>query len=111
VIPLRYYAMEYIRRGNVHCITRVTGPTHNFLGIEFGPPDEQCVVECLGSPNQAATITEPQLKESVLSAVAKANAEFGTDLSVRRIQYVGRDTPNASIYQMLAKELAKRANC
>ena len=101
--------MTYTRKGNFHCISRVTGPAHNFLAIEFGPNGGECVVERLGTQSEPQTLTNSQVKAWVLAGVAGANEEAGTSLSVCRIQYVAGDTPEAHIYKMMAREMVMRA--
>lgn len=103
--------MRYTRDGNLHRVARITGPTHNLLAIEFGGEGESgCAVERLGPgvplPGQ---LTDDEVKAWVLASIADANAEFGTRLVVRRIQYVGDDTRDPSAYTAMARELVSRA--
>ena len=103
--------MQYTRHGDLHRVVRITGPTHNLLGIEFGGTDSfACAVERLGPPTNASNqLGDEEVKVWVLRAVARANAEFGSDLVVRRIQYVADDTRDSNVYAILARELVQKA--
>ncbi|MDB5304976.1 MAG: hypothetical protein JWM97_2525 [Phycisphaerales bacterium] len=103
--------MQYSRDGNLHRIARITGPMHNFLAIEFGGTDaNSCIVERLvRAAGTSGELHGEEVKKWVLNAVASANAEFGTHLVVRRIQYVADDTPDANAYAIIAHELVRRA--
>jgi hypothetical protein len=103
--------MRYMRDGNLHRVVRITGPAHNLLGIEFVDVDPaDCTVERLGpAVRQPGQLNDDEVKAWVLGAVANANAEFGTHLFVRRIQYVADDTRDADAYAAMTRELVSRA--
>jgi hypothetical protein len=103
--------MQYTKIGDLHRLVRITGPTHDLLGIEFGgknPAD--CIVERLGpSADQRAELSDEEVRGWVLLAVAKANAELGTTLVAQRIQYVANDTRDEKAYALMTRELVLKA--
>jgi hypothetical protein len=104
--------MQYIKKGNFHQLSRITGPSHNLLAIEFGDDDiDVCFIQRLGpSDRTPGQLTDDEVKQWVLTAVAEANARLGTRLSVRRIQYVGDDTRDPRAYSILAHTLVDIAS-
>lgn len=100
--------MWYSIHGNFHRVARITGPTHNLLGLSFSESAPEAVsVERLGD-SPARAIDEDLLKRAILSAVDEANATLKTDYHVRRIQYVPADTPEPRIYAFLARQIVER---
>ncbi len=99
--------MNYTRNGNLHRVVRITGPTHNLLGLEFGAKVDSCVVERLSTA--VGGIDAEEVKAWVLAAVAKTNDEFQTNMEVRRIQYVPSDSPDPKAYEVMVRELMLRA--
>jgi len=102
--------MHYMKDGNLHRVWRTTGPTHNLLAIEFGNDESaDCIVERLGpAVHNPGQLTSDEIKAWVLAAVAEANAEFSTHLTVRRIQYVADDTRYPQAYAAMARALVSR---
>ena len=88
--------MRYSINGEFYRAIRITGPTHNLLGLSFcqGVP-ETVAVERLKDRSERG-LDESLLRQAVLAGVATANAAFGTDYQVARIQYVPTDTPNGA---------------
>lgn len=100
--------MWYSINGDFHRVVRITGPTHNLLGLSFSEDAPEAVsLERLADSSERA-IDEDRLKRAILSAVAEANAALKTDYHVRRIQYVPTDTPDPAIYSSLARRIVER---
>ena len=101
--------MQFLFDGACHRVSRITGPKHNLLGIEF---DEKACVD----PPSVATFHEESTPRLNLDAVVRevaegvraANEELGTHFRVAAIQYVADDTPPESTYRLLAFALAER---
>jgi hypothetical protein len=98
--------MHFSRDNDWYQVSRITGPTHNKLGLKFGEgEDSQPTIEALSVDHGEATIVADVVQQQVLEGVAEANAEFGTDYHVAAIRYVVNDTPPSSVYRILARYL------
>src|SRR5262245_56688059 len=98
--------MQFSRDGDWYQVVRISGPTHNLLGLRFArrsgmPP----VVVRSSVSNEAPTIEADDVQRQVLEGVAEANAKLGTDYQVAEIRFVTTDTPSPSTYRLLAKRL------
>jgi hypothetical protein len=100
--------MHFSRDNEWYQVSRITGPTHNKLGLKFGPSGgSRPPIEALLIGNGEAKIVADEVQQQVLEGVAEANAEFGTDYQIAAILYVVNDTPSPSVYRMLARYLIK----
>jgi hypothetical protein len=104
--------MQFIRVKNCFKVVRITGPSHNLLGIEFGEVSdspEEAVVESLPSDGgNTASLSETEVRKNVVLGVAEANREFGTNYVVSRIEFVPTDSPPAETYRALARSIIER---
>jgi hypothetical protein len=99
--------MQIIKDGPWYKITRITGPKHNYLGIQiennstkkFNPTIQ--ALPSVGNCHHHLLNADAILSE-VLTGVSEANKELNCDFSVLSIQYVLNDTPPESIYRSLA---------
>lgn len=102
--------MQYIYDGELYKIVKISGPKHNMLALCFNESAE--VIEIIdiekSCGNSAEKISLLSVKNQVLSGVAEANKELGTNYKVARIQFVSSDTPSDSIYIELSKQIIKR---
>lgn len=92
-------------------VIRITGPTHNYLAIELNldPLNSEISVVPLESKTQEASpLTAQSVKINVLRGVSDANDQFGTNYTVKRIEFIPDDSPPVEIYQMLAKRVIER---
>ena len=71
--------MQFSRDHEWYRVVRVTGPTHNLLGLKFGERGRQPEIEALSVEDGDATIIADGVKQQVLEGVAEANAEAGTN--------------------------------
>ena len=101
--------MHFSRDHEWYQISRITGPTHNKLGLKFGEGEgSQPTIEALSVGDGEAKIVAEVVQQQVLEGVAEANAEFATDYHVAAIRYVINDTPSSSVYRMLAISLIRQ---
>jgi hypothetical protein len=101
--------MQFSRDDEWYQVVRITGPTHNLLGLKFGEREvSQPIIEAISVDDGEATIIADTIKQQVLEGVAEANAEARTDYKVVAIRYVVTDTPSSSIYRSLAKALVEQ---
>ncbi len=101
--------MQFSRDGDWYQVIRITGPSHNLLGLKFGEPDSpQPVVERLSVSNEASVIEADDVKRQVLEGLSEANAQLGTEYQVAAIRFVTTDTPSSNIYSSLARILVEQ---
>lgn len=92
--------MRLLRSGNVFIATRTTGPTQNFLGLDFTERSSKYTKDLADCSDPAIQI------DSVQSQVAAALGELEVDTtSLSGIQYVGTDSPSDTVYYELAKAI------
>lgn len=104
--------MQYRFDGQFHQLSRATGPTHNFLALALAdtarsvvPSAEPLDVGDGGAPRLDAG----EIARAVCEGVAEANRKFGCDYAARRIQFVPPNSPPATVYRHLAREIVRRA--
>lgn len=105
--------MQFIQDGELYKVVKITGPTHNLLGLAFGgQQNDEVVVDILSLEDEASrqqqTLDSAEIEAQVFEGVNTANAEFGTQYCVKRIQYVSTDSPPAETYKELAASLVQR---
>jgi hypothetical protein len=101
---------QYTKSGNNYRVSYITGPKHILLGllIEEGSNNEIAMTSLgtAGKCNHGA-LNLDNIKESVIEGVEKANKSFGTNYSVKEIEYVENDTPDYTLYAHCAYLIAK----
>ncbi|AMV37513.1 hypothetical protein [Planctomyces sp. SH-PL62] len=103
--------MRFSRIDGLDVVTRITGPIHHFLGIEFGRGlAREARVERVDSEGahhdvEVAGSTPP---DSVRREVARANKRLGSKLGARVIRYCTDDPAIPGVYERLAEALAER---
>jgi hypothetical protein len=103
--------VQFTRVGDLDIVTRITGPTHHFLGIAFSPvPNpEMPVLErvSLDHPLPEVETFDPtnDLCREVLEALHESNDRLGTQLGVKRIRYCADDPPGVGVYRRLVQAL------
>ncbi len=98
--------MRYSISGDFYRATRITGPTHNLLGLAFSGDAPQGVTLDRLAGSSEHSIDERALEEAVLSGVEEANNASGTGYRLKRIEYVPTDTPDPEIYSYLGSRHA-----
>lgn len=105
--------MKVTKDGNVFKVARITGPKHNFLGLTLSRAEVlSLTVERLQVDDggvYAGTLDEQQLVEAVQQGVTEANQKFGTHFYITKLQYVMTDTPDSSVYSLLAQKIVEAA--
>jgi hypothetical protein len=105
--------MQVTKVGNVYKIARITGPKHHFLGLALSRAEvPSLTVERLQVDDgdaYAGTLDEQQLIEAVQRGVTEANQKFGTHFYIAKLQYVVTDTPDPSVYSLLAQKIVEAA--
>lgn len=99
--------MNVVKHEGVYKAFRVTGPTHNFLGLSITPnepPSVRCVQRNLPGGGKCE-IDEAKLVTAVSEGVSIAKRELQIALFVEQIEYVPTDTPDYEAYFDLAKAI------
>jgi len=102
--------MQFHSDGKIYKAVRITGPTHNYLGLELDAEEvNPIIVEPLriGDAEPVRHVVE-DVRNSVLRGVAEANRALDTEFKVKRIQFVVNDSPPVDVYAHLAWEILKR---
>jgi hypothetical protein len=98
--------MQYTKAGVFYRVSRITGPTHNLLGLSFsGEEPKKVVAQKLSEPESGSSFDEEQLKRAVALGVNQENFSLGTHYHVEGIQYIPTDTQDLEIYSFLARSL------
>ncbi len=104
--------MQFVHVGSSFRVTRITGPKHNLLGIEFWEGEaapEPPIVETLGPEKQCRdSLPSDEVCKNVLLGVSDANQKYGTSFAVKRIQFVPIDSPPPLTYRALAHAIVER---
>lgn len=105
--------MQFARVGDLEVVTRITGPTHHFLGLALSTEAEPStpILERATLGTSEITI-EPigvgdDLRREVVEAVSAANQRLGTHFTVTKIRYCEDDAPVSGIYGHLAGSLVE----
>jgi hypothetical protein len=103
--------MYFRKHGEWNRVVRITGPSHNLLGIVFvdGRAPSDVIVESLPTSQKVQQqLLAEEVQKHVLAGVAEGNAESGAHYAVAKIQFVPTDSPPASVYRMLARSMVQR---
>ncbi|GAA5497225.1 hypothetical protein Rhal01_03418 [Rubritalea halochordaticola] len=101
--------MRYTFIDNAYRVVRITGPTHNLLGLEFRDDGQDCVQTAVDLRNGGqSVINQDELIRHVNQGVSDANRDFGANYFAMTIQYAGDDTPPEDIYSVLAYKIIER---
>lgn len=104
--------MQFHSEGPTYKAVNITGPTHNFLGVEFARSDavgSSVLVEPVQlKATEPARLAANEVQRWTEEGVREANEELGTDYRLSRITFVVSDSPPAEVYRDMAKRIALR---
>ena len=101
--------MGYHLRDGFFIATRITGPTHNFLGLKFCdrfvPPDDFVfdVIE-----NEEKRITREQVTTEVMAGLELVNRQLETNYHIKEIRVFSDDSPTVGVYGFLTRCIVYR---
>lgn len=98
--------MKFLRKGDLFCAVRITGPSHNMLGLGFGSRPAAPFVEELKAPGPRRLSADDIQREASAGAEEELRA-LKLKTSVRHIQFVASDSGPASIYRDLARSIVR----
>src|SRR3954466_16172368 len=100
--------MQFSTDGTFYNVMRITGPSHNLLGLKFADNAVSSPsIQMLRKPTGNA-LQPTEILSEVLAGVASANKQFGTEYVVDVVRFVPDDTPPATIYRHLAAQIVGR---
>jgi len=105
--------MKVVKHDGVYKAARITGPSHNYLGLivtPVSPSKIRCVQRTMPGDG-VCQIDQMRLLVAVSEGVAMANSEALKPLFVEQIEYVSSDTPDYEAYSELAKAIVCSASC
>lgn len=101
--------MQFVYDNGVYKAVRITGPSHNLLGLRLS--EEECDTEVIALPVKSGETTNVS-KEDVLNqairGVDSASTSVGKTYYVSEIYYLPSDTDSPEVYKLLANELILR---
>lgn len=104
--------MHFSRSDSFYHITRITGPTHNFLALDIAEHNEavEPAIEQLPPHGECrhAALDQQRILEAAVEGVEQANKRFGTRFVVRTVRYVANDTGPERVYALLALKIVER---
>ena len=102
--------MQFTYDGELYKVIRVTGPSHNLLGISFANSESKSLdIEVLQIDGEKReSILADNVKEQVLLGINEINEELNTNYKLKKIQFLTSDTLSEDIYKELVKELVKQ---
>lgn len=103
--------MKVSRVDDLFKVFRITGPKHNYLGlaVSVNAPETVLVVK-RRKEGEVDSIDELQLVQAVDDGLRDGSDKTGPRLFAQRIEYVPSDTPEYSVYRMLAFAIAECAH-
>lgn len=86
----------------------VSGPGHNFVGLDFSPGDD-VEVHAAKIDDGPSNISGDDVRATVLGALARFNEARGTTLRISKIEYVPSDTPGQGVYDYMTTSILEAA--
>ena len=101
--------MQFSRNGRWLMVSRITGPTHNLLQVDFTQTEGAPSIEALPSIHAmpAKPLEAGQVLQQVIAGVDAANRELGTSYRASAVRFVADDSRPESVYRELAFALVK----
>lgn len=97
--------------GDVYKASRITGPTHNYLGIVFTrvqPAEPKLIPRELN--NELPTIDTTKMIAAVVAGIDEVSRASSRWLYAEIVEYVISDTPDYPAYSKLAKAITEAAS-
>ncbi|GAB2554672.1 hypothetical protein [Rhodanobacter koreensis] len=103
--------MKFVNDAPLFKLSRITGPKHNFLGLQFAdaPLIGEPVVERLSvSAAEKECLSDSEIVEQVKLGLTEARSFCKGSYWLEKIQYVPSDSPPVEVYKELAMEIIRR---
>lgn len=107
--------MHIQQRDGLLVASRITGPTHNRLGLrlEHGAVQADLHVEVLppiGDCRHHDGLTSAEMIPAILEGISEANRELGTTYAATYAEIVQNDTRQPVAYTYLARQIVREAH-
>lgn len=106
--------MKFVNDAPLFKISRITGPKHNFLGLQFGqaPLLGEPIVERLSLFGaERESLSDKDVVDQVKLGLAEARGFCKGAYWLKKIQYVPTDSLPVEIYKELTMEIIRRIEC
>jgi hypothetical protein len=103
--------MKFVNDAPLFKISRITGPKHNFLGLQFAeaPLIGEPAVERLSVSNaEKEHLLDSEIVYHVKLGLAEAHSFCKGSYWLEKIQYVPSDSQPVEVYKELAVEIIRR---
>ena len=103
--------MIFTYDGEFYKIVKITGPSHNLLGLSFFNNNEDIIetsIIALDEKNsKVQNIEKKDIMQQVKLGLEEANKKFSVNYKIKKIQYLKSDTYSSEIYKELTKIIIK----
>jgi hypothetical protein len=103
--------MHFRHDGSKHAVTRITGPSHNYLAITFTTENQSREPQVIELPPRGdcehRSLDHARVLAAVFAGVAEGNREFSASFAVESLQYVANDTGPEEVYRPLARAIVE----
>ena len=96
------------RNGLLYRCSHISGPGHNFVGLDLSPGDD-VEVHAAKIDDGPSNISADDVRTAVLGALARFNEARGTTLRISKIEYVPSDTPGQGVYDYMTTAILEAA--
>lgn len=101
--------MQFAFDNGIYKVARITGPSHNFLGIQL--TEQEVDITTCPLPikeGEIPRIGSDEVLSQVKTGLALVNQEAEAKYFVSLIQFVPSDTKSPGVYEMLTVALIRR---
>lgn len=96
--------------GNIYRVSRVTGPSHNFLAIAVSHSmPERIGVKAHRINEEPAVVEESKILQAVTGSFRQRSEETGISIWPCRVEYVASDTADYETYKRLSEAVFNQA--
>jgi len=102
--------VQIIKDGDLYKGSYITGPTHNFLGLQLAEGDapddfEVIVLPARGGCTHGSELTPDVVQPWINAGIERANQSLGTTYHPVRAEIVANDTHSRGAYEILAMRI------
>jgi len=98
--------MQFIKEDDLYKVARITGPSHNLLGVRLS--DVQCSIKMTPLPmstGEIEVLDGQKVRSQVLKGLDAVNLELCKHYFISEIQFIPSDTASSSVYIDLIQSL------
>lgn len=102
--------MNIIFDGQIYKCVNITGPTHNYLGLEVVSgelSEEPLIKDNEENLREINNISSELVMSQVILALAEMRRDLLFKISIKKIEYCSSDTPSHNVYYEMTKKIIK----